>query len=429
MLHNMTPRFLSKGVGAPPWVEEIYHQAKARASEFDKHFQYQHKPLSIHPSLRKLRSLIQPPSLHNNIRNSQHIVHKYIPKDATMKNSFIVPLPPYALSGQVNFSPTAADLDLIAPSSQIHNISKTNPMIRNEYTIEKLREAGRLARTMLEYACSLAIPGIHTDEINTKVHHAILQLGAYPSPLNYAGFPKSICTSINEVICHGIPHATHVLQSGDVVKFDVSCFYQGVHGDNCATVIVGDVAEHYDHQHKTNNNNNNMDGHAVIPTQSFLVSDWRCIPYKQQFTSTDEELLFITARRLSMATYQALYAAISTCHPGSCLTDIGHAIAIVAEAYGYDSVRKYRGHGIAREFHIPPFVKHYRNRDYLELQPGMVFTIEPMITEGHWDCDEWESDQWTVVTCDGGRAAQFEHMVLITDNGVDILTCLGKKKC
>jgi len=123
------------------------------------------------------------------------------------------------------------------------------------------------------------------------------------------------------------------------------------------------------------------------------------------------------------ATEESLAAAISTCRPGSCLTQVGEAIHDVADAYGYDTVQKYRGHGIGALFHCPPFVKHFRNKDYLELQEGMIFTIEPMLTEGiAHDCEEWPEDGWTVATMDGGRAAQFEHTVLITKNGVEILT-------
>lgn len=140
------------------------------------------------------------------------------------------------------------------------------------------------------------------------------------------------------------------------------------------------------------------------------------------FTSDAEEELFITSRRLINATQEALNAAISTCRDGSCLTKVGAAISSVTDAYGYSSVEKYRGHGVGRDFHCPPFVKHYRNDDYLILKEGMVFTIEPMLTEARQDCVEWESDGWTVVTRDGGRSAQFEHMVAITEDGAEVLT-------
>jgi methionyl aminopeptidase len=140
------------------------------------------------------------------------------------------------------------------------------------------------------------------------------------------------------------------------------------------------------------------------------------------FNSPIEKQRFITARRLVQAAYECRHEGIMACsRKAACLSDIGLAIHAVADAYGYDTVKHYRGHGIGTDFHCAPFVKHFRNDDRLELQSGMVFTIEPMITEGKQDCEEWDDD-WTVVTKDGGRAAQFEHTVLITDNGVEILT-------
>jgi methionyl aminopeptidase len=162
---------------------------------------------------------------------------------------------------------------------------------------------------------------------------------------------------------------------------------EGYHGDNCGTVLIGDQGGK-----------------------------------REKFDSDSQELLFITGRRLIRAAKEALDTAIETCRPGSCLTEVGNAINAVTDAYGYSSVEKYRGHGIGRDFHCPPFVKHYRNNDVFRLEEGMVFTIEPMVTEGRSDCAEWQSDGWTVVTRDKGRAAQFEHMVAITDSGAEVLT-------
>ena len=175
----------------------------------------------------------------------------------------------------------------------------------------------------------------------------------------------------------------------------VSHFFHSNHHsqDNCGTIIIGDDAD----------NDTNT---STSP----------------QFTSQSEEQLFITGRRMIQATQEALDAAISTVHDGSCLTSIGSAITSVCDAYGYSSVEKYRGQGIGEDFHCAPFVKHFRNEDYLTLKEGMVFTIEPMVTEGRQDCVEWASDGWTVVTRDGGRAAQFEHMVAVTSDGAEILT-------
>jgi methionyl aminopeptidase len=285
-------------------------------------------------------------------------VQKY-PLTPTRNVPSHIPRPPYARTGRV------------PPSVWLHQIA-----LHTEDPVE-LRNAARLARRVLDLACSSVQPGMTSDEIDAIVHEAILRHGAYPSPLNYEGFPKSVCTSINEVICHGIPDL-RPFQYGDVVSLDVSCYLQGVHGDNCATILVGDDEE---------------------------GSDLQLAP----------------ARRLIQATKESLDAAIATCRPGSCLTSIGAAIQDVADSYGYQSVEKYRGHGIGTEFHCAPFVKHFRNHDYLRLQKGMVFTIEPMLTAGSADCFEWD-DQWTVATSDGSLAAQFEHTVYITDDGVEILT-------
>jgi len=291
-----------------------------------------------------------------------------------------IPRPPYAETG------------VVPPSPFVHQI-----LLHDETTIPQMRRAARLARRVLNYACSLAKPGVLTDEIDTAVHEAIIAEGAYPSPLNYAGFPKSVCSSINEVICHGIPDG-RPLENGDVVSFDVSCFVGGVHGDNCATVIVGDEQE-----------------------KDEIGVDWRGVPYKANFESEEEEAMMKSARRLVHATRESLYAAIEAIGPGACLSDIGGAVQDVADDYGYSTVGKYQGHGIGEVFHCAPFVQHFRNRDYLELVPGMIFTIEPMLVEGSGDCFEW-SDHWTVATSDGGMSAQFEHTVLITDDGVEILT-------
>jgi len=276
-------------------------------------------------------------------------------------------------------------------------------LIHDEDSTARMRTAARLARKVLDKACSMAAVGATTDSIDCAVHSAILRAGAYPSPLNYSGFPKSVCSSVNEVICHGIPDARS-LKAGDVVSFDVSCFVGGVHGDNCATVIVGDTND-------GESSDNTEDG----------PSDWRGVPQKNKFASDEERELFITGRRLVQAALESLNEGVAACRPGANLSDIGSSIHAVADAYGYDTVRKYRGHGISSDFHCAPFVKHYRNTDSLILEPGMIFTIEPMLTEGNSDCFEW-NDAWTVATVDGGRAAQFEHTVLITENGVEILT-------
>lgn len=273
-------------------------------------------------------------------------------------------------------------------------------LFSEDENLEKMRHAAKLARRVLDHALFLAKPGVTTDEIDTAVHQTLVDQGAYPSPLNYVGFPKSLCSSINEVICHGIPD-TRPLDFGDIVSFDVSCFINGVHGDNCATVIVGDEQE--------------MDE---------IGTDWRGVPYlsKKFFDGRpDEESVIRSGRRLVHAARESLYEAINRIGPGACLTNIGAAVQDVADSYGYSTVEKYTGHGISSDFHRPPFVKHFRNRDKLELVPGMIFTIEPMLVEGDGKCFEW-NDKWTVATKDGGRSAQFEHTVLIREDGVEILT-------
>jgi methionyl aminopeptidase len=281
-------------------------------------------------------------------------------------------------------------------------------------SVQQMREAARVARTLLDYACTLAQPGVTTDEIDARVHDRCVQdYQTYPSPLNYAGFPKSICSSVNEIICHGIPD-TRPLQLGDVVSFDVSCFHKGVHGDNCATIIVGDDDRNYGtSEQPPPQDDNNSPG-----------VDWRGVPYRTHFADTPTHDHFLRARRLVSAAREALYAGIHACRPGGCLTAVGAAIHNVADHYGYGTVEKYRGHGICSEFHCPPFVKHFRNEERIELRPGLIFTIEPMLTEHSAECMEWE-DGWTVSTVDGGLAAQFEHTVYISQHGVEILTVSG----
>lgn len=354
-------------------IDQIYSRALDNANNFDSNYNYKHDPLQVHQSVRSLIRPMRPHPLSSSDGNqNQPLAH--VPN--------FISRPPYARNGNIPPSP--------------HNI-----ILQDESGIDALRTSARLARKVLDKTCELAKPGVTTEEINTMCHQFIIDESAYPSPLNYAGFPKSVCSSINEVVCHGIPDG-YVLKKGDVASFDVSLFFEGYHGDNCATVLVGD--DSIMHSEGDNDNEDDSSDDAL------------------SFQSKTEEELFITGRRLIQATQESLDMAITTCRAGSCLTDIGAAVAAVADAYGYDSVEKYRGHGIGRDFHCPPFVKHYRNDDYLELQEGMVFTIEPMLTEGRADCAEWQSDGWTVVTRDGGRSAQFEHMIAITSDGSEILT-------
>lgn len=237
--------------------------------------------------------------------------------------------------------------------------------------LQKIRDSARLARRMLDYACSLARPGITTDEIDRLTHEEIIRNEAYPSPVNYAGFPKAICTSVNEVCCHGIPDS-RILEDGDIVSIDVSVFKDGYHGDNCKTVIVGD----------------------------------KC----------DER-----GRNLVSVTELALDRAIKQCGPGQDLTVVGSTIEETAKEHGFSVNREFMGHGVGFILHMSPLVAHYKNTNSFTLQKGMVFTIEPILMEGQRQIYTWE-DGWTAVSADGGRSAQFEHEVLITDNGAEILT-------
>jgi methionyl aminopeptidase len=265
--------------------------------------------------------------------------------------------------------------------------------------LDRMRHAGQIAATVLREAarfCQTLGPPKTTLDVDALVHYRLLECGAYPSPLNYAGFPRSVCTSVNEVICHGIPDARH-LQYGDLVAIDVSCYVGGVHGDNCATVLVGD---HDDHD-------------FAQPRRHFRTA--ACHEH------------FVRARRLRDATREAVAAAVALVQPDRPVSDLGRACQRVADRYGYRSVAKYRGHGIGTEFHTPPYIRHTDpdNDDDdppVLLQNGMIFTIEPMFCEGAADCYEWESDHWTVATRDGGWAAQFEHAVLVTEQGAEILT-------
>jgi len=333
--------------------ESIYDAALTNAKAFDEEYGISREALQIHPFVRTHTTPIRP------YPNLQYPTMPIVPDH--------IPYPYYGRTGQ-----------LLPPPNHI--------VINNEESTTALRNSGRLARDMLDLTLSLAKPGVTTSEIDRQVHDAIVSAGAYPSPLNYAGFPKSLCSSINEVICHGIPD-DRPLQLGDIASFDVSLFFEGYHGDNCATLIVG--------------------GEDAMEDDDL---------------GDEQRQLCITGQRLIQATQEALDAGISTCRNGSCLTEVGAAISNVADAYGYDSVQKYRGHGIGENFHCPPFVKHYANSDTLELSKGMVFTIEPMLTEGSENCTEWASDGWTVVSLDGGRSAQFEHMVSITEDGAEVLT-------
>lgn len=239
--------------------------------------------------------------------------------------------------------------------------------------LRRMRRAGRAAAEVLAECGRAVRPGVTTDEIDAVAHAAYLARGGYPSTLNYHGFPKSICTSVNEVILHGIPD-DRPLRSGDIVSVDVTIYLDGVHGDCCATFAVGEVDD---------------------------ASRW----------------LMTAARR-------SLELGIAAVRPGRPLSDIGRAIESHATAGGYGVVRAFCGHGIGEEFHLDPQVLHYYDpRAAWRMEEGMTFTIEPMLTAGTWQHVQWP-DGWTAATADGARAAQYEHTIVVTASGAEVLTAL-----
>ena len=243
--------------------------------------------------------------------------------------------------------------------------------IRTESEIAAMRVAGRVAAEALVEVGRHVRPGITTDELDRIGHEAMVAAGAYPSTLNYRGYPKSLCTSVNEVICHGIPDSRK-LADGDIVNVDVTAFVEGVHGDTSCTFLVGDVDER----------------------SAQLVEDTR----------------------------QAMHAGISVVRPEARIYEIGRAIESVAVPLGHSVVREFIGHGIGDEFHTSLQIPHYYDpRNDTVLLPGMTFTIEPMINLGSHKLEMWE-DNWTVVTRDLQRSAQFEHTVLVTEEGHELLT-------
>lgn len=245
------------------------------------------------------------------------------------------------------------------------------PPVQTQETIEKMRIAGRIASRAMHTAAEAIAPGVTTDQLDAIAHEYMLDHGAYPSALGYRGFPKSICTSVNEVICHGIPDA-RPLEDGDLVKIDVTAYKDGVHGDNCATFFCGDVSPE--------------------------------------------------ARALTERTKEALDRAIKVVQPGRPTNVIGRVIEKYAKRFGYGVVRDYTGHGVNTTFHGPPTILHYES-DWLstEMLVGMTFTIEPMLALGKADSHVWDDD-WTVVTNDRSWVAQFEHSLVVTPDGAEILT-------
>ncbi|MYM18994.1 type I methionyl aminopeptidase [Brevibacterium sp. 5221] len=238
--------------------------------------------------------------------------------------------------------------------------------------IERIRAAGTLAANALAVAGALIAPGATTDALDAAAHEYLCDMGAYPSCLDYRGFPKSICTSVNEVICHGIPDST-VLAEGDIVNLDITAYKDGMHGDTNFTFEVGEV---------------DGESHDLI-----------------------------------VRTYEAMMRGIKAVRPGREVNVIGRVIEKYAKRFGYGVVRDFTGHGVGREFHSGLVIPHYdaapQHAEVIE--PGMVFTIEPMLDLGTEDWEQWD-DGWTVVTADRKRSAQFEHTLVATEDGAEILT-------
>lgn len=238
-------------------------------------------------------------------------------------------------------------------------------------TIARIRKASRLAAQALQVVLDAAKPGITTDDLDRIGHEFLVANGAYPSTLGYRGFPKSLCTSLNEVICHGIPDDT-VLEEGDLLNVDITAFLDGVHGDNNGTVIVGQGSQ---------------------------------------------ELHDLVDR-----THEAMMRGIKAAIPGREVSVIGRSIEAYAKRFGYGVVQDFTGHGVGTSFHTGLIIPHYDAPEYSTvIEPGMVFTVEPMINLGTHEWDMW-ADNWTVVTRDRKISAQFEHTILITEDGPEILT-------
>ena len=250
----------------------------------------------------------------------------------------------------------------------------TGSHVQTPETIEKMRVSGRIAHNAMLEAAKAIAPGVTTDELDAVAHEYMCDHGAYPSSLGYRGFPKAICTSVNEVICHGIPDA-RPLEDGDIVKIDVTAYKNGVHGDNCGTFLCGEVDE--------------------------------------------------ASRLLSERTKEALDRAIKAVQPGRAINVIGRVIESYAKRFGYGVVKEYTGHGVHSVFHSGLIIPHYDAAPSYDtvMEAGMTFTIEPMLTLGDPRSNVW-ADDWTVVTIDGSRCAQWEHSLVVTNNGAEVLTTL-----
>jgi methionyl aminopeptidase len=264
---------------------------------------------------------------------------------------------PHYVDARGNRTPGPADFD--------------DPMVKDPETIARMRIAGRIAAQALAEVGRHVQPGVTTDELDRIGHQFLIDHDAYPSTLGYKGFPKSLCTSLNESVCHGIPDSA-VIEDGDIVKVDITAFIGGVHGDNCASFLAGNASE---------------------------------------------EVTLLAER-----TREAMLRGIRAVAPGRPVSVIGRVIESYARRFGYGVVRDYTGHGVGPSFHTKPTILHYDEpRATTVLEPGMTFTVEPMITLGGTDWTMWD-DGWTVLTRDGSWVAQWENTIVVTDEGAEILT-------
>ena len=261
--------------------------------------------------------------------------------------------------------------DGLPRSEERFNRTSTKFRVLDEQGIEGMRRVCRLGREVLDIAVRASKVGVTTEEIDAIVHAACIERDSYPSPLNYHGFPKSCCTSVNEVICHGIPDM-RPLQNGDILNIDITLYHGGYHGDLNETIIVGEGSE--------------------------------------------------ASKKLVKCAHDTLWAAIKHVKPGTLIREFGPYVEKIARGNGHSVVRSYCGHGIHEQFHTAPNVPHYKKNKAVGMcREGMTFTIEPMINAGTWRDELWP-DNWTAVTEDGKPSAQFEHTILVTKDGFEVLT-------
>lgn len=249
-------------------------------------------------------------------------------------------------------------------------------LLKTPEQIEKIRNASHLAAEILQALCEKALPGVTTEELDLYSRELHQKAGAIPAPLGYGSppFPKSICTSFNEVICHGIPE-NRVIKEGDILNIDVTSILEGYYGDTSRMVVIGDVSE--------------------------------------------------DKKRVTECSFEALKRSIEICRPGVMIYEIGEVIEEIAKEYHCSVVNQFVGHGVGRDFHEPPQIPHHHNNIQIPLVPGMTFTIEPMINAGVRGAVIDPMDQWTARTRDGKPSAQFEHTLLITEEGHEVLTALS----